>query len=200
MENSGEQRIRVRISPEDAGGIGASPVVAQEVPLRTLVGWVVSVTGKDAARIEGILKRGSFVKSLSRIRWEPLAAGEALDRILAALPGDWPERPFAAEAVREVVVVAGRREFVIAGKIARGKRWFRGKSFLQCWLESEQLPRPAYQRYDYEEKADRFAAPVPASALDSAREAFELLPARPLRVALRQVALTGNAFLLPREE
>jgi hypothetical protein len=200
MENSGEQRVRVRISPEDAGGIGASPVVAQEVPLRTLVGWVVSVTGKDAARIEGILKRGSFVKSLSRIRWEPIAAGDALGGILAALPSDWPERPFTPEAVREVVVVAGRREFVIPGKTARGKRWFRGKTFLQCWLENEQLPSPVYQRYDYEEKADRFSSPVPATALNSVREAFELLPARPLRTALRNAALTGIVFLLPREE
>lgn len=200
MENSGERRIRVRISPEDAGGIGASAVMVQEVPLRTLVGWVVSVTGKDAARIDGILQRGSFVKSLSRLRWEPISARAFLDGILAGLPGDWPERPFTPEAVREVVIVAGRREFAIAGKTARGKRWFRGRNFLECWLGCEQIPSPVYQRYDYEEKADRFASPVPATALDSAREAFELLPARPLRAALRHVPLTGIVFLLPREE
>lgn len=57
-----------------------------------------------------------------------------------------------------------------------------------------------YQRYDFEEKADRFAARVPATAQASVREALELLPTRPLRAALSQAPVTGIVFLLPRED
>jgi hypothetical protein len=200
MEHSGETRIRVRISPEDAGGIGASPVIAQEIPLRTLVDWVVRVTGKDAARIEGILARGSFVKSLSRIRWEPFSAGDALREILAGFPDDWPERPFRLDDIREVVVTAGVRKYVIAGKVARQRRWFRGQSFLQCCVDEPSLPNPAYQRYDFEERADRFCIAIPPAALAAFWRALDFLPNRQLRTALHRCEAKELVLLLPRKE
>lgn len=198
MRLSKDSVVRVRVSSEDAGAISLSPVQHRETPLVELVTWIVSVTGKDAPRIEEILKRGSFVLGLSRMRWEAATDAACLSEILDMLPGDWPERPLDAGKIREVVISAGVRNVVIPGDVARAKRWFRTESFLGRWLSSGVLPRPLYERYDYREQADRFRAPIPANAMAAYREAVDLLPSGALRGALRMHAPTAITLLAPR--
>ncbi|MCL4783940.1 MAG: hypothetical protein KJZ70_12970 [Bryobacterales bacterium] len=190
--------VRIRVSSEDAGAISMSRVQNRETPVAELVTWIVSVTGKDVPRIEEILKRGSFVLGLSRMRWEAASDTACLRDILDSLPDDWPDRPFEEAKVREIVVTASTRKIAIPGEVARARRWFRGKSFLGRWLSSEALPRPVYERYDYRERADRFRAPIAAEAMSAFREAVELLPSGALRGALRMHAPTSVTLLLPR--
>lgn len=198
MRLSRDSVVRIRVSSEDAGAISMSPVQQRETSLVELVTWIVSVTGKDAPRIEEILKRGSFVLGLSRMRWEAATDTRCLDEVLDSLPDDWPARPFDEEKLREIVVSAGARNVAIPGDVARARRWFRGKSFLGRWLSSGALPRPEYERYDYRERADRFRAAIPAEAMAEYREAVELLPSGALRGALRMHAPTSVTMLLPR--
>lgn len=170
----------------------------RETPLVELVTWIVSVTGKDAPRIEEILKRGSFVLGLSRMRWEAADDTGCLTEVLKMLPDDWPERPLEAGKIREIEVSAGTRKVAIPGEVARARRWFRAESFLGRWLSSGTLPLPGYERYDYREQADRFRAPIPANAMAPFHEAVDLLPSAALRGALRVHAPTAVTMLVPR--
>jgi transposase len=198
MQLSKDSLVQVRVSSEDAGGISLSPVQHREVPVTELVTWIVRVTGKDAPRIEEILKRGSLVVGLSRMRWESADAAECLSAILDILPDDCPTRLLDERKIREIVVSAGTRQITIPGNAARARRWFRSESFLERWLSSAELPKPAYERYDYGEQADRFRAPIGATATAAYRDAVNLLPSGVLRNALRVHAPTAITMLMPR--
>src|SRR3974390_2108811 len=54
-------QIPVRYSDEDAGYLSMSPVVKQTFRLHELVDMVVSVVGKDPARVQRIFHTGSVV-------------------------------------------------------------------------------------------------------------------------------------------
>jgi hypothetical protein len=198
MQLSKDSLVQVRVSSEDAGGISLTPVQHREVPVAELVTWIVSVTGKDAPRIEEILKRGSLVVGLSRMRWESADAAACLPAILDTLPDDCPERLLDERKVREIVVSAGTRQITIPGGVARARRWFRSESFLERWLSSAALPKPVYERYDYREQADRFRVPIAATATAAYRDAVDLLPSGVLRNALRAHAPTAITMLMPR--
>lgn len=199
MQLTKDSLVRVRVSSEDAGGISMSAVQNRDVAAVELATWIVSVTGKDAPRVVEILERGSFVLGLSRMRWEPLeAVAESVPAIFDLLPDDWPERPFDAHAVREIVVTAGMRKIAIPGAAANARRWFRSESFLGRWLKSAALPPPSYERYDYREKADRFRGAIPPETLSVFREAADLLPSGTLRNALRSMVPTGITLWLDR--
>ncbi|MCC6262638.1 MAG: hypothetical protein IT169_03600 [Bryobacterales bacterium] len=198
MQLSKDSVVRIRVSSEDAGAISLSPVQHRETPLVELVTWIVSVTGKDAPRIEEILKRGSFVLGLSRMRWEAADDTGCLPEVLDMLPDDWPERPLDEGKIREIEVSAGTRKVAIPGEVARARRWFRAESFLARWLASGVLPQPRYERYDYREQADRFRAVIPMGAIAPFREVVDLLPSSALRGALRAHAPTAITMLVPR--
>lgn len=198
MQLSKDSLVQVRVSSEDAGGISLTPVQHREVPVTELVTWIVSVTGKDAPRIEEILKRGSLVVGLSRMRWESADAAACLPAILDTLPDDCPERLLDERKVREIVVSAGTRQITIPGGVARARRWFRSESFLERWLSSAALPKPVYERYDYREQADRFRVPIAATETPAYRDAVDLLPSGVLRNALRVHAPTAITMLMPR--
>lgn len=198
MKITADYVLRVKISSEDAGSIAIAPVHVRELRLAELLEWIVGVTGKNEARVAEILERGTFIKSLSRLRWEPLSARDAVHRLLAAMPDDWPTRAFDPAAVREVVFEAGPKQVLIPGDTARARRYFRRESFLDAWLAASEIPNPAYDRYDYGERADRYKAAVPQSAVAASLRAIEQIPSRALRQALRRTTFSSVTFLLPR--
>lgn len=186
------------MSSEDAGAISMSPVQHRDVAALDLVTWIVSVTGKDAARISEILARGSFVLGLTRMRWEPVNTADDLLPILESLPDDWPERPLDENKVREIVISSGLRQIPISGEAARARRWLRGTSFLRVWLSSGALPVPRYERYDYRETADRYQAQISSQSEPAFLEAVELLPVAVLRRSLRAHPPTAITMFVPR--
>lgn len=80
------EKVRVKLSSEDAGSIALSQVVVQEMAIAELLGWFVKVVGKDAERLRGILARGSMVVGASRFRWTGFeAAREEIQAVLDSL-------------------------------------------------------------------------------------------------------------------
>ncbi|HOK47650.1 MAG TPA: hypothetical protein PLK67_17025, partial [Bryobacteraceae bacterium] len=63
------ETIRVKVSSESAGYMSLTPVVVRDMPLRELVELMLGFTGKDAARIQELLRRGTLVSEGSRFRW-----------------------------------------------------------------------------------------------------------------------------------
>src|SRR3979490_3626748 len=88
----------VRYTEEEAGYVTVRPVVKQTFRLDELLDMVLSVTGKDAARIRQILHSGTVVYHFYRYWWAGFDATDAeLSAALARFPDADPSRPFDAE-------------------------------------------------------------------------------------------------------
>src|ERR1700688_13903 len=93
------ETIPVRYSEEEAGYVSFRPVVRQIFRLNELLDMVVSVTGKEPARVRQILHSGTVVFHFSRYRWEGFEVGEAeLRPLLDRFPDPDPSRPFSPAA------------------------------------------------------------------------------------------------------
>src|SRR5580693_6890023 len=89
------QTIAVRYTEEDAGYVTFRPVVRQIFRLDQLLDMILSVTGKDPARVRVVLHSGTIVFNFYRYWWEPLDGGESeLSALLAQFPDADPSRPF----------------------------------------------------------------------------------------------------------
>jgi len=83
------ETIRVKLSTEAVGAISITPVVVEDIPLRDLVGRMLGLTGKDAARVRELLLRGTLVSGASRFRWKGFDAavtGIEMANLLRAIP------------------------------------------------------------------------------------------------------------------
>ena len=89
------EQITLRYTEEDAGFISVRPVVKQTFQLHELVDMVVSVAGKDAARVLQIFRSSTVVYNGYRYWWDALPAErEEIERLLLPFPEDDPSRPF----------------------------------------------------------------------------------------------------------
>ena len=76
-------QIPVRYTEEDAGFVSVRPVVNQTFQLHELVDMVVSVAGKDAARVQQIFRTGTVIYNGYRYWWDALPADrEEIEQIL----------------------------------------------------------------------------------------------------------------------
>lgn len=147
--------VRVKISSEHVESIGLSPVVSRDLPLEELVGHMLAVTGKDAARLREMLTRGSLVSGASRFRWSGLDVAEAeIAAFLNRFPESDPSIPFDASRCFQMVVHVASKQLAIERAAGEKRRLFRRRSF---WGEVMALiDRPEYAEYSYRENADLY--------------------------------------------
>jgi hypothetical protein len=146
--------IRVRISSENAEGIGLSPVVAQDMATGELVSQILGVAGKDAPRVQEVLSRGSLVLGASRFRWASVECElEQVVEYLKQFPDPDPARPFEAAKCHLVVFRAGNRALTIEQQAGQKRRLLRKRSF---WDELMEIARPEYHDYSYRERSDTY--------------------------------------------
>jgi len=89
------EQIPVRYTEEDAGYVSMRPVVKQTFRLNELADMVVSVTGKDPARVQQIFRNGTVVYNGYRYSWDGIPAELAeIASLLHPFPDDEPSRPF----------------------------------------------------------------------------------------------------------
>ena len=103
---------------------------------------ILSVTGKDAARVAQILRAGSIAFHGYRYWWSGFDAPEAeLAAKLANFPDAEPSRPFDAAACVAVVIESGgippRHSVELLRSVASRRRFFRLRSF---WDDLGALP------------------------------------------------------------
>src|ERR1700738_2969947 len=91
------ETIAVRYTEEEAGYVTVRPIVRQTFRLDELLDMILSVSGKDAARIRQILHSGTVVYHFFRYSWTGFDAHEAeLSAALTRFPDADPARPFDA--------------------------------------------------------------------------------------------------------
>src|SRR5574340_442013 len=102
------EQIQVRYTEDDAGYVSVRPVVKQVFRMTELADMVVSVAGKDAARVQQIFLNGTLIYNGYRYWWEALTADlNEVQALLAPFPDDDPSRSFEAAKATAVLLEMG---------------------------------------------------------------------------------------------
>ncbi len=198
-------QIPVRYTEEDAGFVSVRPVVKQTFQLHELVDMVVSVAGKDSARVLQIFRSGTVVYNGYRYWWDALQADrEELDRLLLTFPDDDPARPFdPAQATAILLEIGGgaQRTIVeISRQDAVAKKFLGKHSPWEVLTNFAATRSPRYDKYNHARRADLFRLSLP---FDQAQPLLAaILVAAPRKLKHRWSTLRPPAaltFVCPRK-
>jgi hypothetical protein len=191
------ETIAVKYTEEEAEYLSMRPLVRQTFRAEELVDMIVQVAGKDAVRLQQILRAGTVVFHSFRYWWpgfDPDVA--ALAEILARYPDADPSRPFrVADCVEVILESSGsppRHSLRISRdaaakanplqKIARALR--HAPNFWQRLMNFAEEARPRYREYSYTRGGDLYSIALTAEQIARlAREAARDAP-RTLRAEL----------------
>jgi hypothetical protein len=198
------ETIPVRYTEEEAGYVTVRPLVRQTFRLDELLDMILSVAGKDAARVRQLLHSGTVVYHFYRYTWTGIESSEVeLAAALAQFPDADPSRPFAASkctnAVFDDAGVHPRHLLDLDRVTASKRRIFRGKSFWEGLLEIAADENPVYQKYSYSRRADLYRLDLDAENASRIEEAANRLASGKLRAALRVLPSAACIlFVCPR--
>ena len=160
------QQIPVRYAEDDAGYVSMRPVVKQPFLLTELADMVVSVVGKEPARVQQIFRTGTVLYNGYRYWWDALDAGlPEIEALLLPLPDDDPSRPFdPSQAIAVLLEIGGgtQRNIVeITAKEAVEKRLFGKASPWDVLVNFAASAMPRYEKYSHARHADLFRLVLP---------------------------------------
>jgi hypothetical protein len=196
--------IPVRYSEEDAGYVSVRPVVKQTFRIHELADMVVSVAGKDAARVQQIFRVGTVVYNGYRYWWESLFAElPEIEGLLAPFPDDDPWRPFEPAKVAALLLESGggteRNVVEISRQEASARKLFFKSSPWEILAQFAASSTPRYENYSYLRRADLFRVTLP---YDRAQQLLAtMLDAAPRPLRRRWLAIRPPAaitFICPR--
>jgi hypothetical protein len=197
-------QIPVRYTEEDAGYVSVRPVVKQVFRLQELADLVVSIAGKDIARVQQIFRSGTAVYHGYRYWWEGIAAeASEIAALLAPFPDDDPTRPFEpGKATAALLEIGGGTQchvVEILREEAAAKKFLGKHSPWQVLLQSAASHTPRYEKYSHARRADLFRISLP---YDQAQQLLAaLLEAAPRSLRHRWSTLRPPAaitFVCPR--
>ena len=198
-------QIPVRYTEEDAGFVSVRPVVKQTFQLHELVDMVVSVAGKDSARVQQIFRSGTVVYNGYRYWWDALQADrDELDRLLLPFPDDDPTRPFDPEQATAVLLeIDGGAQLTvveITREDAAQKKLFAKHAPWEVLTNLASGKSPRYEKYAHARRADLFRLSLP---FDEAQQLLAaMLSAAPRKLKYRWSTLRPPAaltFVCPRK-
>jgi len=198
------ETIAMRFTEEDAGYVTVRPVVRQTFRFAELTDMVVSITGKDVARLKQIFCAGTVVYNGYRYWWDGFASDESeLAALLAPFPEDDPSRPFEAAAVDSISLEAGggaqRSLISITRQEASEKRLFRERSPWEILLGAAKESPPRYERYSYAEQADVYRLNLSFEVAHALQKEAIATARRALRKKLASFPpLSSLLFYVPR--
>jgi len=204
------ETISVKFTEEDAEYVSVRPIRRQTFRLRELVDMILTVTGRDAARIRQILRSGTVVYHFFRYSWQGFDADPAeLAALLAEFPADLPpadpRRIFDAAGCSLALIespATGRAPIKIERAAAERKSLFASRSFWDSLLSIAEESRNAvvYVGYSYGLRADAYRLDLSESQASALRANAAKLAPRPLRAPMAGMGILGKViFLCPRK-
>ncbi len=196
--------IPVKYTEEEAEYLSVRPVVRQTFSSTELVDMVVSVAGKDLARVQKILSAGTVVFHSFRYWWTGFEADPAaLRELLQKYPDADPSRAFRAEDCAEVILESSgtppRHSLRIRRDEAGKRRLIHPRSFWDNLMNLARDVAPTYREYSYSQRGDIYSLSLtPEQITRLAREAARSAP-RTLRADLAVLsAISQIVFVCPR--
>lgn len=198
------EAIPVRYTEEEAGYVSFRPVVRQTFRLNELLDMVLSVTGKDPARIQQILRSGTVVFHFYRYWWQGFeVGGDELAALLAAFPDSDPSRKFQPESCAKVLIEGSNAPVrpmieLTRASISRGG-WLRRRSFWDILLAEAAAGPLAYHGYSYAHHADLYRLDLSEETRPKLAAAAASLAPRNLRKELQVLGEAARiVFVCPR--
>ena len=195
--------VRVKLSSEAAEYISLTPVVVREMPARELVEHMLGVTGKDEARIQDLLARGTLVSGATRFRWTGMAAGsEDIRGLLASFPDPEPARPFVAGQCVRVVLRGARQPIGVPRDIGANRgilaRLLRRRSFWDLLMDIAGAGQPHYSDYSYRDHADIYQLTLDGPQVRRVHEGSRLVRYTALETQIRNAPINSAEFYVAR--
>lgn len=196
--------IPVRYSEEEAGYVSFRPVVRQTFRLDDLLDMVLTVTGKEPARIRRILRSGTVVFHSYRYWWQGFDPPEEdLGPVLARFPDPDPARQFSppacAAALIEAPAPSAGPSLALERAAAARPRWLRRRSLWDVLLAAAVAGPLAYHGYSYARRADLYRLELTGELRAALAVAAVSVAPRNLRRALRALDnAAGVVFVCPR--
>jgi hypothetical protein len=198
------ETIPVRYTEEEAGYVTVRPLVRQTFRLHELLDMILSVAGKDAARVRQLLHSGTVVYHFYRYSWAGFDASESeLAAALAQFPDANPSRPFAAAQCTDALFDGGganpRHLLELDRMAASRRRMFRRQSFWKRLMEIAAEENPYYQEYSYGRRADLYRLVLDGENISRFADAANRLAPGTLRSVLRILPEAASiVFVCPR--
>jgi len=195
--------IPVLYTEEEAGYVSFRPVVRQSFRPDQLLDMVLSVTGKDPARITQILRSGTVVFHFYRYWWTGFDIDPSeLAGLLARFPDPDPSRQFRSSECTIAAIESGatppRPTLEIQTKAISGRRLFRRRSFWEALLAEVSSSPVTYQGYSFAHHADLYRLELNAESRGRLTAAVSLAP-RGMHKELQAIGQAARvAFLCPR--
>ncbi len=198
------ETIPVRYTEEEAGYVTVRPLVRQTFRLDELLDMILSVAGKDLARVRQLLRSGTVVYHFYRYSWAGFEADEAeLAAALSKFPDADPSRPFSPGRCTAAVFDgpgANPRHLLDLDRGAASKRRiFRSQSFWDRLLEIAAAEKLSYQNYSYGRRADLYRLALDAETISKIADAADRLATGKLRAQLSMLREAATIlFVCPR--
>jgi len=158
--------IPVRYTEEDAGYVSVRPVVKQVFRLHELADMIVSIAGKDPARVQQIFRSGTAVYHGYRYWWDGIVAeASEIAALLVPFPDDDPSRPFEpSKATAALLEIGGGTQCHVVEMLredASEKKFLAKLSPWQVLLQYAASHASRYEKYSHVRRADLFRISLP---------------------------------------
>jgi hypothetical protein len=196
--------IPVRYTEEEAGYVSFRPVVRQSFRPDQLLDMVLSVTGKDAARIKQILRSGTVVFHFYRYWWTGFDIDAAeLNGLLARFPDHDPSREFRSSECTIVALESAatppRPAIEIKRQAISRSGLFRRRSFWDALLAEVSSSSVVYHGYSFAHHADLYRLELTAESRARLAAAAASLAPRAMRKELQAIGQAARiVFICPR--
>lgn len=198
------ETISIRFTEEDAGYVTVRPVVRQTFRIAELTDMVLTVTGKNVARVQQIFRAGTVVYNGYRYWWDSFPAESSeISALLAPYPEDNPSLPFRASDVSTLFLEIGggsQRSLVeITREEASAKRWFQRRHPWEILLSAAVKTVPRYEKYSHAQHADLYRLNLPLETAQGLLLETRAAAPRALQKKLAGVqAPSALLFFIPR--
>jgi hypothetical protein len=198
------ETIPVRYTEEEAGYVSFRPVVRQIFRLHELLDMVLSVTGKEPARVQQILRSGTIVFHFYRYWWQGFeVSDDELATLLGAFPDPDPAREFRPESCTKVLIESGSATARPAIELDRASVAHRGllrrRSFWDILLAQASTGPLVYHGYSYGHRADLYRLELSGEQRLKLASAAASLAPRNLRKELQFLSQASRlVFVCPR--
>jgi len=196
--------IRVKYTEEEAEYVSMRPLVQQEFRGTELVDMVLSVTGKDALRIQQILRSGTLVYHSYRYWWQGFDADAlTLEQVLGAYPDADPSRSFRPQGCTDIFLESSgspaSRSIRFCRQETSKRRLLRRRSFWDCLLDLAGAATPVYRDYSYALRGDLYSSVVTPAELARLADGARRYAPRALHSQLAALhSICWASFLCPR--
>lgn len=198
------ETIPVRYTEEEAGYVSFRPVVRQSFRPDQLLDMVLSVTGKDAARIKQIFRSGTVVFHFYRYWWNGFDVDEAeLRGLLARFPDPDPTREFRGPECTLIAIESGatppRPGIEVQKSAISRKPLFHRRSFWDALLAETESTPVVYHGYSFGHHGDLFRLDLTVDSRARLVAAAASLAPRSMRKELQAIAGAARiVFICPR--